>query len=122
MKTLFRATLPLLCLIAVGCSSSTEPGDSGDPGQDDFTILAEASIGPAGGLLEAEGFALNVPAGAFSAAHDLVLAVNPDSTPMGEQGVSPLYRITGLPDRPRSRASMRSSAGLSNGRAIRPSG
>ena len=62
-----------------------------------FTALSSAEIGANGGRLEAQGFVLQIPAGAFSADAQLSLSVSSDATPFGDSAASPAYRVDGLP-------------------------
>lgn len=95
MNILFRHALVALCLVAIGCSSATDPTP---PPEDEFTQVAEASIGPDGGVLAVEGFELEVPAGAFAGTQDLVLGFDADAAPLGDSAGPGLYRLQGLPD------------------------
>jgi hypothetical protein len=72
---------------------STVLGESGG-GSD---IITSTSIGPAGGTLIADGFTLEVPAGAFSEPVKLTLYSTDFDKPFGASGRSPLFRLKGLP-------------------------
>ncbi|MBN1894683.1 hypothetical protein JW906_09315, partial [bacterium] len=83
----------LWLLAALSCSKKNpaSPGGSTD------TPLASQSIGPSGGTLESDGFILTVPQGALDSETALSLyAVSSPSS--GENAVTPVFRIEGLPD------------------------
>lgn len=93
-RTRFILLSLVLVSLAFGCADRerimpTEP----DPG----VPLAEATIGPGGGVLATEAFQLAVPAGALGATHTLRLVVEQNESPLAPYAVSDLYRVDGLP-------------------------
>ncbi len=61
-------------------------------------IIAEQSIGPAGGTLSAQDFLLTVPAGAFSELTDLSLQARETDRPFGDDQLAAMFSINGLPE------------------------
>ncbi len=82
-------------LFVFGCSgeSITEPEEE----TDEFVEIGSLTIGPSGGDFSAEGFTLTIPAGAFGSEHKLTLYASTDYAPFGENGISPTYKLNGLP-------------------------
>jgi hypothetical protein len=65
--------IALLLAGGSGCLNP-EPEPDEPPGEDDpYELLAEQTVGTEGGLLEAEGFRLTIPAGAFGGDYELAL-------------------------------------------------
>ncbi|MBD3396754.1 MAG: hypothetical protein GF418_14115, partial [Chitinivibrionales bacterium] len=93
MKKLLAAFAFTLLALFVGCSDekTTQP-EGGGPQPD-----ATATIGPEGGSLETDGFTLTVPENAFTGDATLSVTMLPDQDPFEEQGISPTFRIDGLP-------------------------
>lgn len=60
-------------------------------------VLAEATIGPNGGILETDDFKLVVPDGAFLSNTNLKLYVEPEEDPFGEFSVSKIFYVKGIP-------------------------
>ncbi len=86
--------LSFLILLASFSKKSTEP----DPEPvDDYTLQASITIGSDGGTLEADDFSLTVPEGAFDSEVDLKLYASSDDSPFGDNGVSKVFRLEGLP-------------------------
>ena len=85
----------VISLLIFGCSkeSVTEP----EPETNEFLEIGSTTIGPSGGNLSAGGFTLTVPAGAFSSELALTLYSSLDYTPFDANGISPTYKLTGLP-------------------------
>ncbi|MBC8366416.1 hypothetical protein H8E52_03305 [bacterium] len=98
MKKLIVLCLPILLIPFLSCSQSTEPEDNPDPPDDDFTILAETDIGPAGGTLSGGGFEMTIPAGAFETSVSLELAISQEESLPDEYTVTPIFRVDGLPE------------------------
>jgi len=88
-----RALTALAVCVTVGCSKNHPnqpgPGDGGG---------ASATIGPSGGTLETDGFMIAVPAGAFAGDATLTAAKSDGDNPFGENGVTGVYRVSGLPE------------------------
>jgi len=80
---------PLVLLLS--CSSPTEELPPPPP-----PPLAEATIGPEGGILSAEDFDLTVPEGAFDAATTLTLRLSTEEFPV-EDGGTRHFVVEGLP-------------------------
>lgn len=97
-RTLLRAVLlPLLAflLALTGCSGgSSSPADPPAPEE---TPLATAGVGPEGGVLAADGFALTVPAGALDATVALALYADEAGSAFAGGEAAPVFRIEGLP-------------------------
>lgn len=86
----------LLSLIILNCDkkSSTEPDPDPEPSGE---LIGEATIGISGGELSAESFSLVIPAGALSSSTDLKLYVEEDSSAMGVEIASRLYKVENFP-------------------------
>lgn len=83
----------LISVALGGCAERarlTDPTDSGD--------LAEATIGPAGGTLVADGFQLIVPPGAFPSPATLTLRDASASAPADEHRLTRVFEVAGVPE------------------------
>ncbi len=97
MKTLLALCLLVILPLLFSCSQSTEPEENPPPPSDEFELIAEADIGPAGGTLEAEGFHLAIPAGALDRRNTLELYSSDTDLPYIENARTKLFRLEGLP-------------------------
>jgi hypothetical protein len=97
MKTLLALCLPFLMIALLSCSQSSDPVENPPP-TDPFELIAEESIGVEGGTLEAEGFELTIPAGAFESTQTLEVFVNDTEIPLSDHAVTAYYRVDGLPE------------------------
>ncbi len=61
-------------------------------------LLRQATIGVEGGTLEIEEFKLSVPSGAFTASSELELFKMANDSVLGENGVTHLFRVDGIPE------------------------
>lgn len=93
-----RLPRPLLAMLGLtlatailSCSSSTSPGGGGD-----LEVLAEAAIGPDGGMLEAGGMAIAVPAGMLDQTTTLTL-LRDTSASFGAHAATEAVQLRGLP-------------------------
>ncbi|MFO7935526.1 MAG: hypothetical protein R6U78_15795, partial [Bacteroidales bacterium] len=95
---LLKGIFPVLIFILVaGCSKN----DQDTPGQEpsiEFEIVGSETIGTAGGQLKTENFILTVPSGAFHSSYEIVLYSAYDRVTFGENLVSRMFRIEGLPE------------------------
>ncbi len=98
---------------------------------DGYVPVAEATIGPAGGVLSNAAFSLTVPAGAFPSTATLKLLVAGDDRWFGEDSPRRMWRVQGLPPSmtgtltfsgPDQRVSPTSQVVLALGQWIRPHG
>ena len=89
-----KKLLLILCLplLVISCpKEEIEPENNGE-------ILAEANIGTAGGVVEADGISITVPPGAFSSMNTVQIATEEEyADDFGDNSASPAYRITGIP-------------------------
>ncbi len=83
-----------LCLIITGCSGNDSSGPSDD---DNDNLLVSAIIGSEGGTISSEDISIEVPTGSLDQATELNLYLSGSEEPFAEQGVSPLFRLEGLP-------------------------
>jgi len=68
------------------------------PPENEGKVLAEAEIGRAGAVLEAEGLSITVPPGTFSGTYKLQISLEEEFTDdFGENGASRTFRIDGMP-------------------------
>ena len=94
MKTLPESLLAFVLALAVGCNKDkTEPTGTNT----DFEVEASETIGPEGGSIETEGFVFTVPADAFGSETELVLSSAIDKETFGDNMVSRMYKIEGIP-------------------------
>jgi hypothetical protein len=89
----------LISLIAISVFSFTCSKDNPTKPEEDNTgnLVASETIGPAGGDLSTDDFSLSVPRGAFVSEVDVKLYTSIEEGPFGENGVTPQYKIEGLP-------------------------
>ena len=88
---------PLL-LILLSCSPATEP-EGGDPPDEEFELVGQAEIGPAGGTLSGEGIELTFATGALDDSYDLELRRKATgTTPFDGLDATPYFSIEGLPE------------------------
>lgn len=94
MKSHLFLFLGLLSALTCGCKKEkTEPKDEGIS----FEFEASETIGPEGGTVETDGFSLTVPAGAFDSETELVLLSATDKQTFGDNLVSGMFKIEGIP-------------------------
>jgi hypothetical protein len=91
-RVLFLGSLFLFFVL--GCS---DDGGTGPGGSNGLSPEATATIGADGGVLEAEDFILDVPAGAFDSEYNLSLYASSSDNPFAENGVSRAFHLEGLP-------------------------
>lgn len=84
-------------LLNLSCSEKSPTTPEGETGNTDFTLQSTSNIGPGGGTISSDEFSLNVPAGSFSQQTELKLYSKEDTTLFGEETVTKLFRIEGLP-------------------------
>ncbi|HDS00935.1 MAG TPA: hypothetical protein ENO07_02850, partial [candidate division Zixibacteria bacterium] len=84
----------MLCLIITGCSGNDSSGPSDN---DHDNLLASATIGSEGGTLSSDDISIEIPSGSLDMATELNLYLSGSGEPFAEQGVSPLFRLEGLP-------------------------
>jgi hypothetical protein len=94
MKTIIPFLL-ILIFIFVTCNEDKPTAPEEEVQNQD--VLAEASIGPEGGLLETEDFKLNIPSGAFEQVINLKLSKD-DSVSITFTSVTPGFIIEGIPE------------------------
>jgi hypothetical protein len=94
MKVTPLIPLLALCVLYTGCKKD----DSTEPLPDaNFTVEATENIGAGGGTIQAKDFFMNVPAGAFNENNNIILSAAEDNETFGENGVSRMFKIEGLP-------------------------
>jgi hypothetical protein len=86
--------LVAIVVLAASCTPDRNPITIVPP---DAAILASATVGPAGGDLLSEGFALLVPPGAFDAMAELKLYTDTGADSVACAPISTRYRLEGLP-------------------------
>ncbi|MBN1756444.1 hypothetical protein JW877_09565 [bacterium] len=64
----------------------------------DYELVAEGTIGSAGGILSADSIVIEVPPAAFSEDHHLEIYASTTDKPFGNYVNSSVYRIEGIPD------------------------
>jgi len=89
----------LVCLIifmalAVNCSDD-KPTTPSEPAE---TLLTSVTIGAGGGIITTDDFTLTVPAGALTSEVELSLYDAGVDHTFGDDAISPVYRIKGLPE------------------------
>ena len=91
----------LLAVIASIIASCDKLNNNPDPDPEDNpeSVLAEGNIGSSGGIIEAEGIILTIPSGSFSDAVTVqILAGEESDNVFGDNLITGLYRIDGLPN------------------------
>lgn len=91
-----RYFLPLtgMLVLAAGCTreSLTDPQNS-----DPYVLVVQGTIGPSGGILEADDFSIEIPPGAFAGERTVKLLAAKEIQPFGADQVTRTFRLTGIP-------------------------
>lgn len=98
-KKLNRILLILLIAVMplfVGCPLIDPDGPEDE--EPDYTLIAEGTIGTAGGTIDADSFMISIPPGAFSDDFYLEIYASTTIKPFGDYANSSLFRIDGLPE------------------------
>lgn len=66
-------------------------------GMPNSDVVAVENVGPGGGVISLDGFELSIPSGQFQESTKLTVYRDSSERPDGDNSVSPLYRIEGLP-------------------------
>lgn len=101
MKNILIFGLLILMLAIAACGTKSEdpnPDPNPNPNPDpDPTPVSYAEIGHYGGVLEYEGFKMEVPEGCFNGYFRVNLALNEAQTIYGDKEASTFYTLSGLP-------------------------
>ena len=89
----FSSLLILTLLFCVSCKDS-EPTAPQETSQNQ--PLAEKTIGPDGGIIEAEDFKLEISAGTFTESITLKLYPDPEENPYSANSLTKRYLVEGL--------------------------
>ncbi|NBC03362.1 MAG: hypothetical protein GVY20_06620 [Bacteroidetes bacterium] len=90
-------SLLILAIIFASSSSKDELDPDHQNENTEFEVDVSTIIGITGGQVVTDEFVLDIPPGAFSSDHTIVLSSATDQSTFGDDLVSRLYKIEGLP-------------------------
>ncbi len=81
-------------LLLAACSDK----GSTSPSKGDGKAVKTETIGSDGGVLDTENISIEIPAGAFDGEQELTVSTTSAAKPFGENCITTLYRLDGLPE------------------------
>ncbi|MBN2543584.1 hypothetical protein JXI42_12030 [bacterium] len=96
LKSIILIILVGLIPLFIGCPLFED--DEPEEGDQNFTLIAEETIGTSGGVIYADSFEIDIPAGAFSQDFDLKIYASTEDKPFGDYVNTSVFMVEGIPE------------------------